>query len=74
MSRENGRRPDSLRPLTIEADYLENPHGSALITCGRTKVLCTAMVAEEVPRWLRNQGGTPSSIVAVQRTTVRPCA
>ena len=56
MSRADGRRPDALRPLTIEPDYLENPHGSALITQGKTIVLCTAMVAEEVPRWLRNQG------------------
>ena len=56
MSRNDGRRVDALRPLTIEPDYLENPHGSALITQGKTIVLCTAMVAEEVPRWLRNQG------------------
>ncbi|MDX6486104.1 MAG: ribonuclease [Gaiellaceae bacterium] len=56
MTREDGRKPDQLRALTIEPDYLENPHGSALITQGRTKVLCTAMVQEEVPRWLRNQG------------------
>src|SRR3954471_14270143 len=56
MTREGGRRPDQIRVLTIEPDYLENPHGSALITQGRTKVLCTAMVQEEVPRWLRNQG------------------
>ena len=56
MTREGGRRPDQIRALTIEPDYLENPHGSALITQGRTKVLCTAMVQEEVPRWLRNQG------------------
>jgi ribonuclease PH len=56
MSRADGRRADSLRPLTIEPDYLENPHGSALITQGKTIVLCTAMVQEEVPRWLRNQG------------------
>ncbi len=56
MSREGGRKPDQLRPLTIEIDYLENPHGSVLITQGKTKVLCTAMVQEEVPRWLRNQG------------------
>ena len=52
----DGRRPEQLRPLTIEPDYLENPHGSALITQGKTKVLCTAMVQEEVPRWLRSQG------------------
>src|SRR5712671_3287641 len=56
MTRSDGRKPDELRPLTIEPDYLENPHGSALITQGKTKVLCTAMVQEEVPRWLRNQG------------------
>jgi ribonuclease PH len=56
VTREGGRKPDQLRALAIEPDYLENPHGSALITQGRTKVLCTAMVQEEVPRWLRNQG------------------
>ena len=56
MTRSDGRKPDELRPLTIEPDYLENPHGSALITQGKTKVLCTAMVQEEVPRWMRNKG------------------
>jgi ribonuclease PH len=55
-ARNDGRRADAVRPLTIEPDYLENPHGSALITQGKTIVLCTAMVQEEVPRWLRNQG------------------
>jgi ribonuclease PH len=56
MSRSGGRRPDQLRPLAIEPDYLENPHGSALITQGRTKVLCTAMIQDDIPRWLRNSG------------------
>jgi len=56
MTRENGRRPNELRTLTIEPDFLDNPHGSALITQGKTKVLCTAMIQEEVPRWLRNSG------------------
>jgi ribonuclease PH len=54
-AREDGRRPEELRSLSIEPDYLEQPHGSALVTQGRTTVLCTAMVEEEVPRWLRNQ-------------------
>jgi ribonuclease PH len=54
--REGGRKPDALRAISFEPDYLENPHGSVVITQGRTKVLCTAMVEEEVPRWLRNQG------------------
>ncbi|HVH51803.1 MAG TPA: ribonuclease PH [Gaiellaceae bacterium] len=56
MSRADGRRPNELRAITIEPDWLEQAHGSALITQGKTRVLCTAMVQEEVPRWLRNQG------------------
>jgi ribonuclease PH len=56
MKRNDGRRPDELRPLVFEVDYLEQPHGSVLVSQGKTKVLCTAMIAEEVPRWLRNQG------------------
>jgi ribonuclease PH len=54
--REDGRAPDALRELTIEPDYLEQPHGSALVTQGRTIVLCTAMIQEDIPRWLRNSG------------------
>jgi ribonuclease PH len=54
--RNDGRKPDQLRTLTIAPDYLEQPHGSALVTQGKTIVLCTAMISEEVPRWLRNQG------------------
>ena len=56
MTRADGRKPDELRELTIEPDWLEHPHGSAIVTQGKTIVLCTAMVQEEVPRWLRNQG------------------
>jgi ribonuclease PH len=56
VRRADGRRPEQLRALSLEPDYLENPHGSALISQGRTKVLCTAMIQEEIPRWLRNSG------------------
>jgi ribonuclease PH len=56
VTRANGRRPAELRKLTIEPDFLEQPHGSAIVTQGKTIVLCTAMIQEEVPRWLRNQG------------------
>ena len=55
MSRE-GRAADELRPLTIEPGFLENAHGSALITLGKTRVLCTATVEDGVPRWLMGQG------------------
>ena len=51
-----GRRPDELRPVTIELDYLEQPHGAVLFSQGKTKVLCTAMIEEEIPRWLRGSG------------------
>jgi ribonuclease PH len=56
VSRADGRKADGLRMLTFEPDYLEQPHGSVLVTQGKTIVLCTAMIQEEVPRWLRNQG------------------
>ena len=56
MNREDGRKPDQVRSISFEPDYLENPHGSVVITQGRTKVLCTAMVDEDIPRWLRGQG------------------
>jgi ribonuclease PH len=56
MTRADGRRPDQLRPITFGVDFLEQPHGSVVIAQGKTKVLCTAMIQEEVPRWLRNQG------------------
>jgi ribonuclease PH len=54
--REDGRRSDELRPLTIEPDFLEHAHGSALISFGKTRVLCTASVEEGVPRWLVGSG------------------
>jgi ribonuclease PH len=54
--RADGRRPDQLRPLELEPDFLEQPHGSVLFAQGKTKVLCTASVQEGVPRWLYGKG------------------
>ena len=56
MSRPSGRRPDELRELEIEPDYLEQANGSALISFGKTRVLCTASIEEGVPRWLAGRG------------------
>jgi ribonuclease PH len=56
MSREDGRRPDQLRPLVLEVDFLEQPDGSVLLSQGKTRVLCTATVQEGVPRWLSGRG------------------
>jgi ribonuclease PH len=55
MSRE-GRRPDELRPVSIETGFLEQADGSALISFGRTRVLCTASIEDSVPRWLAGSG------------------
>lgn len=55
MDRADGRRPDELRPLEIVPDYLEQPHGCALVVQGKTTVLCTASLEERVPRWLMGQ-------------------
>jgi ribonuclease PH len=56
VTRADGRRADELRPLELEVDYLEQPQGSALISLGRTRVLCTASIEEGVPRWLKGAG------------------
>jgi ribonuclease PH len=56
MNRADGRRPDELRPLLLEANWLEQPHGSVLYSQGKTKVLCTASIEEGVPRWLMGKG------------------
>ncbi len=54
--RNDGRRPDQLRPLELVPDFLEQPHGSVLYAQGKTKVLCTASIQEGVPRWLHGKG------------------
>jgi ribonuclease PH len=54
--RIDGREPDDLRPVELTRDYTEFAAGSVLIRVGKTVVLCTASVAEEVPRWMRNTG------------------
>ena len=55
MSRE-GRRHDQLRPVEIVTDWVQQATGSALISFGGTRVLCTASVEEGVPRWLAGTG------------------
>ena len=54
--RPDGREPDDLRPVELIRDYTVFAAGSVLIRMGRTVVLCTASVAEDVPRWMRNTG------------------
>ena len=54
--RIDGRAADELRPIKITRNYIKYPQGSALVEFGDTKVLCTAMVEEKVPPFLKGQG------------------
>jgi ribonuclease PH len=55
-TRLDGRAADELRPLDLQPDFLEQPHGCVLYGQGNTVVLCTATLEEETPRWLRGKG------------------
>jgi ribonuclease PH len=50
--RSYGRAADQLRPATIEPGFVRTATGSALISIGETRVICTASVQESVPRWM----------------------
>jgi len=56
MARPDGRTDDQLRPITFERDFTEMADGSCLISFGKTRVLCTASIDDDVPRWMRNSG------------------
>lgn len=55
-NRPDGRAADQLRPISFERDYTEMAAGSVLVSFGKTRVLCTASIDEDVPRWMRNSG------------------
>jgi len=55
-ARSYGRKPDQLRPLAIEPGFVRTASGSALISMGETRVICTASVQDGVPRWLAGSG------------------
>jgi len=54
--RSYGRGPDALRPMAIEPGFVRTATGSALISMGETRVICTASVQSSVPRWLAGSG------------------
>jgi ribonuclease PH len=54
--RNDGRAPDDLREINIVTGFVKTANGSALIEAGGTRVICTASVDEEVPRWMAGQG------------------
>lgn len=56
ITRADGRHTDELRPISFERDFTEMSAGSVLVTFGRTRVLCTASIDEDVPRWMKGSG------------------
>src|SRR5918993_3315247 len=56
MTRPDGRAADQLRPIRFERDFTTMSAGSCLVSFGETRVLCTASVDEDVPRWMKGKG------------------
>ncbi len=56
MARIDGRKPVDLRPVRFTRHYTSSAPGSVLVEFGKTKVLCTASIAHEVPKWLEGKG------------------
>ena len=56
INRADGRTADQMRPVTIERGWSAQAEGSALISFGNTRVLCTASFTPGVPRWLAGKG------------------
>lgn len=54
--RVDGRNNDDIRDIVITKDYLKHPDGSVLIEVGDTKVICSAMIEDKVPRFLKGAG------------------
>jgi ribonuclease PH len=54
--RADGRAFDEARPLSFERDFTEMAAGSVLVSFGKTRVLCTASVNSDMPRWLKGKG------------------
>ena len=55
-ARSDGRAPGDLREIAIQPGFMRTASGSALIEAGGTRVICTASVAEDVPRWMAGKG------------------
>jgi len=55
-SRSYDRAPADPRPVTIEPGFVRTADGSALISMGETRVICTASVSDSVPRWMEGRG------------------
>jgi len=70
--RSDGRAPLEMRAVKITRGFLKHPEGSVLMELGSTRVICTASVEEDVPRFLKNsnQGWVTSEYSMLPRSTL----
>jgi ribonuclease PH len=55
MPRNDGRAPDQIRPLTFTPNIAPHSTGSVLVATGDTRVICSAMIEENIPQWMKFQ-------------------
>jgi ribonuclease PH len=53
--RPDGRKNNEVRSVKIQRNFVESAEGSAMISMGNTKVICTASIEDKVPAFLRDQ-------------------
>ena len=64
MTRLDGRAHDQLRPLSFTPGFAPHATGSVLVATGNTRVICSAMVEEAIPRWMKEQKVTGGWLTA----------
>jgi ribonuclease PH len=64
MTRLNQRAPDQLRPISFVPNFAPHATGSVLVSSGDTRVICSAMIEDAVPRWMKEQNVTGGWITA----------
>ena len=55
MPRPDGRKPDQLRPISFTPNFAPHATGSVLVSFGDTRVICSAMIEDGVPSWMKYQ-------------------
>ena len=64
MQRIDGRASNQLRPLSFIQNIAPHSTGSVLVATGNTRVICSAMIENGVPRWMLDQKVTGGWLTA----------
>ena len=68
--RIDGRSAHEMRPVEIVTGYQEHADGSALVSLGKTRVLCAATIEDRVPQWVTSAGWLTAQYRMLPRATV----